>query len=444
MTTDFSLIGIAALSVIVFGIYLRAAIRERLFSAWNIASSFVMMLILSQCLPYLFAHLSGGRTVYYDVNWNLSIQLSSTVQMLQTVCRYGMAVFAIVVFAKTCIVDRRPINAAACVALVISILAVLPVIFSEQPDGLLARGAAMSLLVATIALPGGRGAVVGLAAGGMLTGLMTGLLGIFASQSSAGTCREDKCGPFGYLLYGPTNSENALSILLAVALPAVFLAFRGRSRWIFSLYLLFIIYSTGARSAALACLAVFALTLLLRPAYDHCGSPASRFAAQFTALGGFVVAAVVPLLNWSPQDFTGRAGLWQLAVSQASENLLFGLGAGAWIRNVSIGLIGSFANYSTHNQWVDVFYIGGVSGLVLFVCMLWLLLSGVSKSSVVPAAYLLSPIAMLSITERPLGFGSDDFFAWILPVMLLVVQSVRPVSGSINVPDPDWVTNGKK
>lgn len=424
MTTDISLILIAAVSIVVFIYFIKSAISERAFRAWDISSSFVFILVTAQCLPFIYAHLSGGRVVYYDVNWNLSIQLSPTVEMLQTVCRFGVAILAVSIFVKSCLVDRRLINGASVIAVVIAVLAVLPVVLGDHPDGLVARGAAITLLMATIALPGGRGAVVGLASAGISIGLMTGLLSVLASESSVGACRADKCGPFGYLLYGPTNSENALSILLAVTLPAVFLSFNGKARWILSLYTFFIIFSTGARSAVLACVAVFAITLLLRPSYQTASSPVSRMAARFTAIGGFVVAALIPTLHWSPLDFTGRAGLWQLAISQASESFLFGLGAGAWIKNVSIGLIGSFANYSTHNQWVDMFYVSGLVGIVLFAYMLTLLFRNLNLRSVVPSAYLLTPIAMLSITERPLGFGADDFFVWILPVTLLVVQSV--------------------
>ncbi len=153
------------------------------------------------------------------------------------------------------------------------------------------------------------------------------------------------------------------------------------------------------------------------------GSPATATAGVVVVVLA-AVATVLPYVTNDPLAYTRRGALWLVARQRLAGHQLEGLGSPAWSSLADRGLISVSSSYSVHNQFLDVRWISGTIGVVLFVAVLILIL----KRDLVLGAVLLAPVLLLGITERPWSTAHVDSttFAYLASLIAIpVVKAVR-------------------
>jgi len=265
-----------------------------------------------------------------------------------------------------------------------------------------------------------------------LSGLQAGLHPTYAFR----TCRSDKCGPGGALYSGAFSNENVLGLVLALSLPFVWLALRGRIRLIVIGYVAATVLLTGSRTALLAAAAALVALVVLRPSLDRADHTATSPIRQFAAIAGVaaiaMLGAVLPLLPSATSGLGDRTYFWRIALDGIRTSPLIGNGGTAWSDLYQSGRIPVSASYSPHNQWLDVLYASGFLGLVVFVSLLGYLLLR-DKLLITASAAILIPVLAASTLERPWSFAINDGLTFILLAALL---ASRPPADEWNAEVP--------
>lgn len=237
-------------------------------------------------------------------------------------------------------------------------------------------------------------------------------------------CRYDKCGPLDVLIGGVFGNENAFGLFLCAGLPFVWLAVRGPNR-LLTLAVFAAVVVTGSRTAAIAAVVTVAALFVFRPSLDD---QPRRGAVAICFLGSLGIAAtfVAPLYPWARSDtLTGRVYIWQVAQRQIEEHALTGHGVSAWRElHDRFGLIPYAATYSTHNQALDVLFIGGGVALILFAALLVALLVPTTQERTILTWTLLMPVAWSGVAERLWSIGRFDWLTYSYITTLLVLSAV--------------------
>lgn len=134
-------------------------------------------------------------------------------------------------------------------------------------------------------------------------------------------------------------------------------------------------------------------------------------------------ALVVPLLTKDPTSFTGRGGLWHVALEQWSRSPIFGAGSTAWLEQYERGHFDGPGSYSPHNAWVDALLASGLVGCLLLGASVLLSAREAVRGSGAILACLLTPVMIVGITEQPVSFYGLAGGAFLLPAILLTPPS---------------------
>lgn len=244
--------------------------------------------------------------------------------------------------------------------------------------------------------------------------VLTGLSGVAAVISPATVmmeCSERKCGVLGHLFAGISPNFNSFGMLMALAVPVLFLGLKRHNMQITAIAAIYGILSES-RTSQVAIILSVALIIVHQYKVRHL----LRSTSVITLLGvgiPAILAAILPFISLPSQTFTGRAGLWELARAHIQGSAIVGLGPDSWSALQKTGEIRRAAAYSAHNQVIDVLFISGIAGLVFFA----IFIANVTWSNrvhLMSFLLLMAPVAVLSITERPWSVGRFDWLSWSL------------------------------
>lgn len=291
----------------------------------------------------------------------------------------------------------------------------------------------LCILLACICAPRGLGVHLGIATVCMVAAVASGFAMVLHGDFSVIECVAGrKCGLLGFNFRGVLDNENALAIYLALAMPFVYIAFRGWEGVVMAAYLTFLVLITGSRSGTLTALVTFAALVVMRPGVRGPERAPIRSAVMAaTLLGALAAGLLLPLVVQEPAALSGRAYLWQIALHELADPAVFFSGAGmfGWLRLHEIGLVDASAVYSAHNQWLHVLFSTGIIGLACFLGAIAVLLwQARSQGYFLVAACVLLPCFILAATERPWPIDTADWLTWAVPGALLCypLQRTRP------------------
>ncbi|WP_230598361.1 O-antigen ligase family protein [Rhodococcoides fascians] len=271
------------------------------------------------------------------------------------------------------------------------------------------------------------GAIAGAAVFALGLCVFSGFTAVVNPDSVLQSCTV-KCSLSGFLYSGAASHGNSLGLILAVALPFVWLAFNGRVRLVLVGYLLINLGLTGSRSSIIAGLVALAVLIITRPGIrDAVVRGRSVSVGVLAAVVAACVSLVLPWLVTDPDFATGRGRLWNLAQGLSTKNLFFGQGSTSWFREYSAGSFGRAAAYSSHNQWVEVTLFLGFVGVILFAAIVWFLLVP-SKNRLLVAPILVAIFA-LGVTERPIALALVDLMSWALFALFMISNCESGIAG---------------
>jgi hypothetical protein len=405
-----------AVAVVTFRVVLLSILDGR----WTLASSFVLYIGWTMSLGTAWGSVTRQPPLTADVFGNLPFrQLTGHAA---TLSRYAWPL--IVAFSGICclvaISRRIAIAPAGVAALLLWGIGLASNSFYGLPVftlGLVATGAV--LLGATVIAPG-ESAALGAAVLGISIAVASGLVLGFRPDGATGVCRQDKCGPLGVLVSGVLGNENALGLLLAMALPFVAVYFAGKTRTVLLLYLLGMTWITGSRSALLASAAVLTTFFVCRPRLTPSGRTGrAKWFAVAVAVGGLAVSVAMPLTTHDARAYSFRGYVWALARHSAEQSWVLGSGANGWDRLRTLGYISSAQGYSAHNIWLDVWFSTGVVGLAFAVLVLLrLIMDSDFWVIILPLTALLYAGAL----ERPWTPTTANWLVWVIPALVLMRQ----------------------
>jgi O-antigen ligase len=291
-------------------------------------------------------------------------------------------------------------------------------------------------LVGASVLPRGRGVCIGAGAFGVGLAIAGGLLAVFRYDVAFIVPCRGACSGLGFT--GVLPNENLLGVALTASIPFAFLGFRDRSRIWFVLFLAGMAAATGSRTAAGAAIITLLVLLIVRPSLDGRPSDLLRKAFAALVLAGAAAASVLVLtLTGDATALTGRPQLWSVASGYIDRSPWIGYGATSWQRLYQSSEIPEAAQRSAHNLWMDVLFVGGAFGALLFLAALAIAIatSGRARTSVVLAV---ATIFMIGTTEGVWAVGTFDFASFSF-VALLLIGASRAAGGDA-APYPHVVT----
>lgn len=402
----------------------RALHAER--SDWTLSSWFVFGLAWLLNAPAAVAKLTGTYTRTTDLAGRDLILYGGVAQKLQS--SLYVLIIALCVVTGTVRLFRRGLRTPVWGAPLLVALAVFIGSYSAQLDGfefLPGRVVALlAIVLAVVVLQPGKGVALGAATFGVTLGLASALVTVVdytLAMAPAAECAR-KCGEIGLLFAGAANHGNGLGLALVLALPFVLLAFTGRSRLVLAGFLLVLIVATGSRSAIAASGVVVVAALICRPGYGPEGRTQGRNRKTLLILlvAGVVTGFVLPFVVDTRGAFTNRGYLWMIAREEIAARPWLGAGSEAWAHAYQTGAFGAAAGYSTHNQWIDVLYVGGMVALGLVGVATLLLLARAEGLHSWAALFILLTIAWMGVLERVVSLNGIDWMVWALPAALLV------------------------
>ncbi|WP_234542741.1 O-antigen ligase family protein [Streptomyces shenzhenensis] len=401
---------------------LRASVRA---GDWNTTAVFIFALGWLMNIPVL-AIVWSGNASFVTGPFGNKILLEPVANPYFTALRWALvAVILLTVtlsFLRGATGGRRRVRHVTIVALLLHIV----ITFSTGlNNGQMFSATQMSLavvLAVCIVLPVGRGAHLGAGVFGITLAILSGLAAAVRPAWAVVPCRADKCGPLGFLFRGVLGHENALGITLSVALPYVYLGFRGKARFVLSLYVAGMVVLTGSRTAVIAVAVTLLALAILRPRVD---TPADWWrirVAWVVAVAGLVIGFVLPMMSSDSHGYTGRVYLWAATYKKMDSAPFLGFGRGA-LSGFSQQHLNPLM-YSVHNQFLDMRFAAGWIGFFLFLGILAVMIRNSGRGQrLVMLTVLIAPI-YIGITERPWSLAELDGMTFsLLAAMLCAVEA---------------------
>lgn len=420
MTSAYALIfGIGG--VIMGILFIRAARTSLREKQWNAATVLGLATVLLPNATTAAAVFLGNRSVILDGFYNGIVTYGGAAARVNTIASPLLAVVAVVCLAVSLRLTARPNLAAAAVAG----LLILGLIFGSFFGSSIANGGVITLLLvlaAAVFVPRGRGFLEGAALGLALLVVLSLIGALVATASVAATCGLRKCGVLGFLFSGIGDNNNAFGLLAAMAIPVLYFGLR-KHQLLFATAAAALALSSGSRTAAIAAAAGLAFCAAHKGA--RLRTPALRLGAA-AAAGLGVGVVVLPLLPLNPGAFTGRVALWRTAFDEMAQQPFLGHGGEFWREQVNFRVIAHAAGYSTHNQFVESYFVAGIFGTVLLVAAL-IIVFRTNRGHSGEVSILLVPILVCALTERPWSLGAIDWLSWSLVVVL--TTSFAPPEG---------------
>lgn len=394
---------------------------------WNGSAVLVFVMAWVLNAPSLIASLTGYVIIRYEAAVQSNVRrLFGADDQIKNYLVLALALLAGCLAYRAVRRGRAPLHGVAVVALALCVTANLSNPNSGEPIFSSGAAALVAVFIAAAVLPKGPEAYLGAATFGVTFTAASALMAVLKPEMGTYDCRQDKCGPLDTLIPGVAESENALALALVVALPFVYLAFRGRVRFTLTACVSLMIYLSGNRTSLAAVAIVIALILVLKP--GAATREAGRNVIAYCSIAALaLVGLVLPHMSFvTPTTFTTRGYLWELGLRIVNQEAPWtGMGAAGWQHLFDRGLIARPSIYSAHNQWVDVQYAGGFLGLALFCWWLALIVRG-GRSDPRALALILAPALAIGLTERAWAFGIPDWLTWsVLATMLAVGGTMR-------------------
>lgn len=388
---------------------------------WNRSAWFVLGLGWVMSSAPAWGAWSRGRYISEDVFGNFQVRF---VGLAAALSRYswplvGAGSLAMIFLAFK---HHTRVSTAGLAFLGLWVAGVVSNGFNQLPIftwGLFATGAA---ICAATVLPSGRGAILGAAVLGVSVAIVSIFLVIFRPEEAISGCRLGKCGPFGVLLFGAEGNENALGLILALALPFVAMAFSGRFRTLLVIFMALVVWATGSRSSLIAVVATLMVLVVCNPHIDERLRWRGRFKsfAVVVLIGGGAIGLGLPFVTSDLNAYSLRGEVWRVAREALPHSWILGSGADGWSTLRSTGRISAVSIYSTHNLWLDALFSAGFVGLMLALIGLSLLVrNGVFWVTILP----LSAIFYAGIMERSWTVSTANWLVWVLPAMILTMGS---------------------
>ena len=388
---------------------------------WTSTSSLIFLAGMVGGLPTALSNLLAPHPEQFDAFGNVRIGLTGWPAQVHQLLMITTVAAALLFFILR--IGREPVAGRPWIAVMLVAVYASSDLINGQIDDLGPRFVSLLalLLAITVAQPG-RPAFLGAAAVCLTYAFLSALQASVHPTYAFRTCRSDKCGPGGALYSGAFSNENTLGLVLALSIPFVWLALRGRGRIIVLGYVSAIVLLTGSRTALLAAAAALLALLVLRPSIQRADDVVAPPARQFRAIFGVamiaLLGAVLPLLTAVASGIGDRTYFWRIGLEGIGRSPLIGHGGTAWPRLYQSGEIPISASYSPHNQWLDVLFASGFVGLAIFVGLLVHLLFRTAYLVTASAAILI-PVLAASTLERPWSFAINDGLTFTLLAALL-------------------------
>lgn len=388
---------------------------------WDLGSWLVFSVGWAAMLPNLIAKLQNNIVYRRDAQF----QIVSEILVANTALANACNVFTILVagallgrafFGRS----HRAMSAFGAAFILTSTIAIASdlsvwrTVVTGQPALLI-----VLLIAATFATPSREGAISG-AAVFALSVMIGGTIVMVYDRSLVFMACSSKCTIAGEIYMATTTHGNTLGLISAAALPFVWLAFRGATKWWLIAFVGLNLVISGSRTAFVVGLIAFAVLLIAAPEIRG-GVARGRSVVPLIASSAVAVAvaAILPLVSHDDRYLTGRGRLWSIALDQFEQSPLVGSGLTAWNDLYQQGEFGAAAAYSTHNQWMEVLLLAGGAGIVVFaIGVASLFIGGPDRQYVGLSVFL--PLAALGISERPFSFGLLNSMTWVLLALVMV------------------------
>ena len=387
---------------------------------WTSTSSLIFLSGMVGGLATSLSNLIAPVPEAFDPFGNVRVGLTGWAAQLDKVVVVATLAAGLVFFVRRA--GRARVIGGAWIAIMLVVAVALADVLNGVLGETLRLFPLLALLLATTVAQPGRPAFLGAAAVSLTYAFLGGLQAAVHPADAFRTCRSDKCGLGGHLYVGALSNENVLGLIMALSIPFLWLALRGRGRIVVVGYIAGTVALSGSRTAQIAAAVALLALLILRPSQDGAEGVGVAPVRQLGAIVAVVVAAIVgaalPLLPRMAAGSVGeRTDIWMLALDGISESPLIGHGGAAWPGLYDTGYIPLASSYSPHNQWLDVLYASGFAGFALFVGMLAHLL--LRTRHLVTSATILIPVLAASVTERPWSFAAYDGLTFTLLAALL-------------------------
>ncbi|MBS1544513.1 MAG: O-antigen ligase family protein [Bacteroidetes bacterium] len=207
---------------------------------------------------------------------------------------------------------------------------------------------------------------------------------------------------------------------------------------VFVIFMFFMILLTGSGTAVIGllfCLLYFVLKFVFEESRDI--GKTTAFLISIVLLSGLLMASYNEMLGFGYEDYWERFVLWKSAV-YALPDWIFGVGTGDYIsvlnQYYTTHDLGFFAasNYNPHNQFIEVLFSVGVSGLLALSVMLVRPIYLAVRTQTILGFLSLFPFLAYGITEVFLGrFQGVVFFALLQQIFISEALTTRNTSKSV-------------
>jgi hypothetical protein len=232
-----------------------------------------------------------------------------------------------------------------------------------------------------------------------------------------GQCRLDKCSVWGQSI-GSFSSGNAFGLVLS---GLGFLLFVFSTRTIYKIAAaigtILLIDAASGRTSLIAFIATVLVLILIRLIGNN--RLRKNIIVAMVLFGSFAFV----LIPFGPESFTFRGELWIYAKSMIPDSLWFGYGASEWVRSAySSGIV---LNYSTHNIWLEAFYVSGVVGFLFFLTTLTFSKSLWGQDTGHPQIGIFLWILIAGMTEVPAFVARPYIFPALLLTYYFIAMSAQ-------------------
>lgn len=246
-------------------------------------------------------------------------------------------------------------------------------------------------------------------------------LAIYGRNQVWAECRVDKCLFSGQLVFiGQFTTGNATSVFFGFLCVVSLIAFSGKKRLFFVCVYGFLAVLAGGRSPIIA----LGICLL--------ASRIQNLHARRVLAGSVLVISITPVFyELEDSEITFRGYLWR----KTRQHLLDSQGYSPEIQfsefvQQYLSYVPRTAN-SPHNLWLDIWWDGGIVGMIFFVPIILGLILGLTSLDT-RVFFLFIYYLTLNITEPISSFTHFDTFSWILTILLITWNRILVRSAKEN------------
>lgn len=413
----------AGAALVSLGLLVPAVRKARIAGDLDASAALTLGMAWLITLPTAVAAVSGGVSRRPDVFGELALIFPGWYVSAARLAAVLVAVLAAVLLLRRLTSTRVPLHTAGLFAVVL--WAVAHLASGLQGGRLLSfRGAILLVcLIAATVLPRGRGASLGAGIFGVTLASASGVFAFFRHDVAFVDPCEEACSGLGFL--GVLPNENLLGVALAATIPFAYLGFRGKARYWFVVYLAGMAMATGSRTAVLAALVTVVALVIVRPEVDAARVTPGRAAIAWLVLAAAVFGSVYFIGHeWEPSALSDRPALWSVASAYIDESPWLGYGPDRWASLYGSSEISREAQRSAHNQWLDVLFVAGWIGAVLFLVVVAATLSSAGRARP-GVAITLAAILLVGATEGAWSIGTIDSLSFSLVALILTGQPER-------------------